>query len=236
MGTTIEDILHDEMINELHFEAVMRNEAQKQCIYIFVEGESEEAAFQPLLEDCGVDFINEGIILANYNGIGNLRHSLRLLKKTLSHDRPIIVTYDDDPVGKEVTKSINDPLITLFKIPYSPVVKYKDGSEGGSFEESFTPDCFIDSCFKEKSIDFNMLPKILDFKKIFNPTNPWVSQLNQFISNNGGKPGINKVAIAENMASIASPIPVTFTQLAKVVTDIRAKNPIKHPDDVDLNL
>jgi len=46
MATTIEDIQYDEMLSELHFEAVMKNEAQKQCIYVFVEGDSEEVAFQ----------------------------------------------------------------------------------------------------------------------------------------------------------------------------------------------
>ncbi|WP_233527762.1 TOPRIM nucleotidyl transferase/hydrolase domain-containing protein [Serratia sp. PAMC26656] len=237
MGTTIEDIRYEEMLSELQFESVMKSEARKQCIYIFVEGESEEITFQPLLESFGVDFEKEGIIIANYNGIGNLRHAIRILGKTLSHDRPIIVTFDDDLEGKKVTGLINDPLITYFKIPYSPVVTYKDGSKGGSFEECFTPDCFIDSCFKPKAIDSNILTKSSDFKKIFNPKKPWISQLAKFILDNGGKPGsIKKVEIAGNMASAASPVPQTFSELAKVITDIRAKNPIKHPDNVELKI
>ena len=33
-----------------------------------------------------------------------------------------------------------------------------------------------------------------------------------------------------------SQIPETYNELAKVIIDIRNKNPIKHPEDVDLNL
>ncbi len=237
MGTTIEDIQYEEMLNETHFEAVMLNEAKKQCIYLFVEGESEEIAFKALLEDCGVDFERDGIVVANYNGIGNLKNSIRLLRKTLSHDRPIVVTYDDDLDGKKIGGSISDPLITTFKIPCSPVVTYKNGSAGGSFEESFTFDCFISSCFKKNAIDSKVIMKETDFRKIFDPTKPWISQLAKFISVNGGNPAsINKVKIAENMASIADPVPRTIKELAEVVISVRAKNPIKHPDNVDLKI
>lgn len=164
MGTTIEDIQYEEMLNALVFEKVMQNEAKKQCIYIFVEGESEELAFQHLLEGCGIDFDKFGIVIANYNGIGNLKHAIRLLHKTLSHDRPIIVTYDDDHEGKKI-KKINSPLITYFKIPFSPVVSYNDGSLGGTFEESFPKDCFIDACFQQNVIASSFLSKRNDFEK-----------------------------------------------------------------------
>lgn len=235
MGTTIEDIQYEEMLNELHFDAVMKNEAQKQCIYIFVEGDSEEVAFQPLLESCGLNFEIDGIVLANYNGIGNLKHAIRLLRKTLSHDRPVIVTFDDDLDGKRVSSAICDPLITTFGIPFSPVVTYNNGSKGGSFEECFPPDCFIDSCFKPRAIDNKVLTKESDFRKIFDPERPWVTQLANFIKANGGNPGaFSKVEIAENMAASCSPVPSTFEELAKVVSQIRERNPIKHPDDVDI--
>ena len=96
MGTTIEDILDEEIFSALHHEAMMKRAALEQCIYIFVEGDSEEATFQMLLESCGLDFQEYWIVIANYNGIGNLKHAVRLLQRTLSHDRPVIVTYDDD--------------------------------------------------------------------------------------------------------------------------------------------
>ena len=44
MATTIEDIQYEEMLSELHHEVVMKNAALEQCIYIFVEGESEATA------------------------------------------------------------------------------------------------------------------------------------------------------------------------------------------------
>ncbi|MFM5184483.1 TOPRIM nucleotidyl transferase/hydrolase domain-containing protein [Aeromonas veronii] len=237
MATTIEDIQYDEMLSELHFEAVMKNEAQKQCIYVFVEGDSEEVAFQPLLEECGLNFETDGVVVANYNGIGNLKHAIRLLRKTLSHDRPIIVTFDDDLEGKRISNSINDPLIATFKIPFIPVVTYRNGEKGGSFEECFTPDCFIESSFKDGAIDSAILGKKNEFKKVFNRSAPWVSQLANFIKSNGGNPGsINKIEIAENMMSSCSPIPQTFKQLANLVREIRAMNPIKHPDDVEIKI
>lgn len=233
----MEDIVQDEILNELHFEAIMKNEALKQCIYVFVEGDSEEIAFQPLLEDCGLCFETDGVIIANYNGIGNLKHAVRLLSKTLSHDRPIIVTFDDDIDGKRISKTIDHPLITLFKMPINPVVKFKNESEGGSFEECFSPECFIESSFKQQAIDNIVLSKIEDFKRTFNLRRPWVSQLANFIESNGGNPAsINKVQIAENMVASCSPIPETFKKLAILIKQIREQNPIKHPDDVELNL
>lgn len=235
MATTIEDIQYEEMLSELHFEAVMKNEAQKQCIYIFVEGDSEEVAFQPLLEECGLDFETDGVVVANYNGIGNLKHAIRLLRKTLSHDRPIVVTFDDDLDGKRISNSINDPLITTFKIPINPVVTYKNGEKGGSFEECFTPQCFIESSFKPGAIDSSILGRRAEFEEVYSPSIPWVSQLASFIKSNGGNASsINKVEIAENMMSSCSPVPQTFEELANLVRKIRTANPIKHPDDVEI--
>lgn len=237
MGTTIEDIQYEEMWSELHFEAVMKNEVKKQCIYIFVEGDSEEAAFQPLLEDRGLNFETDGIVLANYHGIGNLKHAIRLLRKTLSHDRPIVVTFDDDIDGKRISNAINDPLITTFKIPSSPVVTYKNGEKGGWFEECFTPDCFIESSFKPRAIDSKVVAKGAGFRKVFNPSRPWISQLASFISSSDGNPGsINKVEIAENMVASCSPTPKTFEELAKLVSQIRTKNPIEHPDNIEVKI
>lgn len=128
-------------------------------------------------------------------------------------------------------------MITYFKIPFSPVVSYNDGSIGGTFEESFPKDCFIDACFQQNVISSSFLSKRNDFEKKFNPTEPWLSQLAQFISSNGGPSNsINKIKLAENMMFSVSQIPETYNELAKVIIDIRNKNPIKHPEDVDLNL
>jgi predicted ATP-dependent endonuclease of OLD family len=237
MGTTIDDIQYEEMLSERHFEAVMNNEAKKQCIYIFVEGDSEEITFQPLLEYFGLNFEKDGIVIANYNGIGNLKHAIRLLRKTLSHDRPIIVTFDDDNDGKRISKTIKDPLINTFKIPSSPVVTYRNGEIGGSFEESFSPECFIIASFKSLAIDSKVAGKESEFRSVFNPVKPWVSQLTNFISSNGENPSsINKVEIAKNMVSSCLSIPKTFEDLATLVRNTRLSNPIVHPDDVEVKI
>lgn len=237
MSTTIDDIQYEEMLSQLHFETVMKNEAKKQCIYLFVEGDSEEITFQPLLEECGLNFDTDGIVVANYNGIGNLKHAIRLLKKTLSHDRPVVVTFDDDLDGKRVSNTINDSLITTFKIPFNPVVTYRNGERGGSFEECFTPDCFIKSSFKPRAIDSKIISKELDFCRIFNPLSPWIPQLAGFIKNNGGNPGsIKKAEIAENMMTSCSQVPQTFEELAKLLKKIRMLNPIKDPNNVEIKI
>lgn len=70
----MEDILYDEMINELQHETVMKNAALAQCIYTLILCGSEESKFQMLLEDqlCGLNFEENGVVVANYNGMGNL--------------------------------------------------------------------------------------------------------------------------------------------------------------------
>ena len=237
MAITMEDIYYDEMISEFHHEAVMKNAALDQCIYIFVEGESEEATFQMLLEDklCGLNFEEHGVVVANYNGIGNLQHAVRLLRKTLSHNRPIVVTYDDDLEGKAKLKHLNDPLITPFKIPQTPVVEFRDGSLGGSFEEAFSPDCFLKSCFEGNVLPSGFKGSPEDFSSGFDKTKPWIPQLAKYASSNGCHPAsINKLLLAENMAHNCEPVPDAFVKLAKTVLDLRKHNPVKHPDDVKL--
>jgi len=236
MATTMEDILYDEMLDSLCAEEVMKKAAEDQCIYVFVEGESEEATFQMLLEDCGLDFKIHGIVIANYNGIGNLKNSIRLIRKTLSHNRPIIVTYDDDLPGKRETQHINDELITKFKIPQAPVVRYSDGSEGGSLEEAFPPELFIESCFKSDVILNSTTNMKSDFFAIFEAKKPWFAQLANFLNSMNMKVGsVNKVRLAERMAESCNPIPETFEKLAELALKLRERHPVKSPNDVDLS-
>lgn len=180
MATTMEDIIYDEMLDSLCAEEVMRRAAEAQCIYIFVEGESEETTFQMLLEDCGLDFKTHGIVIANYNGIGNLKNSIHLIRKTLSHNRPIIVTYDDDLPGKREAQHIEDELTTKFKIPQTPVVRYSDGSEGGSLEEAFPSELFIESCFKSDVILNSNTNMKSDFVAIFEAKKTMVRPIGKF--------------------------------------------------------
>ena len=239
MATTMDDILYDEMIEALHFETIMEKAALEQCIYIFVEGESEEQTFQILLEDpvCGLNFRKHGVVIANYNGIGNLQHSVRLLQKTLSHDRPVIVTFDNDLEGKRKIKYLDDSLFTAFEIPQEPVVKYHNGEWGGSFEESFTPECFMTACFQEGVLPPSFSGTIRDFSSRFIQTEPWFPQLAKFVNDNGSNAGkINKVELAINMADSYYPVPRTYIELAKTILHLREKNPIRHPDDVEINI
>ncbi|CAN7567649.1 MULTISPECIES: TOPRIM nucleotidyl transferase/hydrolase domain-containing protein [Pseudomonas] len=231
----MEDILYDEMITDFCEEVIMKNAAIAQCIYIFVEGDSEEAIFQRLLEDCGLNFNSDGIFIANYNGIGNLKHAIRLLRKTLSHDRPIIVTYDDDLPGKKASMNISDTLITTFKIPQTPVVNYSDGSSGGSLEEVFTPENFMQACF-EKDVIANFSHDMqVSFRSTFKIKEPWFSQFAKFIEQNNGRAcSINKVRLAEHMAESCASVPDTFKALAETVLSLRKIHPIKHPNDIEL--
>ncbi len=236
MATTIEDIQYDEMLSELRYEAVMENAALEQCIYIFVEGDSEEATFEMLLEDCGLDFKENGIVIANYNGIGNIKHAVRLLRKTLSHDRPIIITYDDDLEGKKNLKYLNDPLISAFKVPHIPVVTYRDGSVGGSFEEAFSPACFMMSCFQKGVLESSFSGTLSDFSSSFDKSKPWLTQLQKYVASNGGKhSSINKVRLAEYMAASCN-TPTTFIELAKLALELRKYNPVKHPDEIKFKI
>lgn len=238
MATTIEDIQYEEMLSERFHEAVMKNEALKQCIYIFVEGESEEATFRDLLDNdtCGLDFILNGIVIANYNGIGNLKHAIRTLRNTLSHDRPIIVTFDDDLEGKKVGKYLNQPLIHPFRIPHEPVVTYSDGSKGGSFEEAFSKQTFINACFYPGVIEpSSSFGTATEFMVEFDDSKPWFPQIARYVESKGGHAGsINKVHLAKAMVSVCESIPNTFFELARKVLELRGNNPILHPDDVDL--
>lgn len=239
MSTTMEDIYRDEMLETIHYEIVMEKAALEQCIYIFVEGESEEQTFQDLLEDsaCGLNFKKHGVVIANYNGIGNLQHAVRLLRKTLSHDRPVVVTFDNDMEGKRKIKYLDDSLFTAFEIPQDPVVKYQNGNWGGSFEESFTPECFLSACSRKGVLPPAFSGSISDFSSMFIQTEPWFPQLAKFVNENGYNAGkINKIELAKNMANSCYPIPRTYIELAKIVLQLREKNPIKHPDDIEIKI
>ena len=158
MTTTWEDIARDMALEELHEEAVMDRATREQCIFLFVEGECEAKAI-PLLLYGAPDFDALGVRIANYNGRGNLSAALRLLKLTLSYDRPIILTYDQDPESNNSIETCRKQnllteLIYELPIPVHPVVTYPCGHKGGAFEESFSLDVFLSSAFHE-----TILPK-----------------------------------------------------------------------------
>ena len=240
MSMSYEDIMMEEAFSAMHDEAVMKAATLAQCIYLFVEGDSEEQAFPILLKKSGLNLEEIGIVIANYNGIGNLKHALRLLSKTLSHDRPIVVTFDNDESGKRISSAIsnldiNDELVSVVTVPKNPVVSFSSGHKGGSFEEAFNSHDFVTTCFLKGIMDDALLSKRTEFEKIFNPINPWYSQVAQFCHNHGEKKFISrKVKLAVELAASCNTIPETFIHLAELLTEVRAKHPVKHPDNVEL--
>jgi hypothetical protein len=148
------DAARNEAISELHHEAVLARASLEQAIFVFVEGDSEELALPLLFTDI-LDLKAVGARIANYNGHGNLRAALRLLKLTLSYNRPVIVTHDNDPESKASIRkcqkqNLLGDLAYLFPIPSEPIVTYPCGHVGGSFEESFPVEMFLDAAFTEK--------------------------------------------------------------------------------------
>ncbi len=240
MGMTIEECAMEEAFNELHHEAVMRQATLAQCIYVFVEGESEEAAFPILLERAGVELEKDGIVVSNYNGINNLPHVLRIMGQTLSYDRPIIVTYDNDLDGQRISRKIsqytnNTNHIALLTIPSHKVVTYNNGHQGGSFEEAFDPAHFIDVCFAEMFMPAHIVEQKTQFLTDFDVDKPWLSQVCEFCKTNGYMNfGSCKVKLAQELASSCPTLPQSFTDLASLIVQTRQNNPVKHPDDVEL--
>lgn len=240
MSMSSDEYAAEEVISELHQDAIMKRATLEQCIYLFVEGESEEEAFPILLDKYGLDLERIGVVIANYNGIGNLKNSLRLLSQTLSYNRPIIVTFDNDPAGMQAQSSIanlniNHNLITMMPIPRNPVVTYANGHQGGSYEEIFEPAYFITTCFKYEIIGNSLWSKKSDFEDVFDLDKPWYSQVAKFCHlNNDQYFTSNKIKLAITLAENCKTVPYTVVQLAELLLDVRSRHPVRHPDDVNL--
>lgn len=226
------DAQMSEVIENIYAEKAFERAAIDQCIYLFVEGESEEIAFFHILQKrLSFDLEKNGIVLANYNGIGNIKHILRLMQQTLSFDRPMIVTFDDDLDGKNPKKvPLKNTLannIHLFPIPQSPAVIFKDGSTGGSFEESFLPNDFISACFNTGLLKSHPRIKEKDFKLVFENSKPFYPQIIKFLKDQNlptFEP--SKTEIAFYMAKNCKEIPDTYIKLKELLESLRKKHPI----------
>ncbi|MCF2862910.1 TOPRIM nucleotidyl transferase/hydrolase domain-containing protein [Pseudoalteromonas sp. Cnat2-41] len=203
--------------------------ALEQCMYLFVEGESEELAFRILLEEgLGVNFEELGIVIANYNGIGNLKHTLRLMNLTLSHERPMIVTFDDDNKSLIAGLGQQPDNIHLFKIPYSPVVTLPNGDVGGSFEESFEASDFIDALFETALFKRNPQINKQQFTASFDSKLPFYDQTVKYLRKQNLQNYLpSKVEIAEYLATHCDPEPETYVKLAGLIRRIRSDKPIQ---------
>src|SRR5581483_8762504 len=186
MGMNWDDVSYEMAMEALHQEAIMERAAREQSIYLFVEGRSEEIAIPILFQDV-IDLDALGIKIANYNGRGNLHAALRLLKLTLDHDRPVILTYDNDPESISSVQFCKDQrrntdLVYQFPIPIEPVVTYQRGYQGGSIEESFSAEVFINAAFSGYILPSSITSQRECFESIFDLHKPWFLQLKKFTS------------------------------------------------------
>jgi len=239
MTTDWDDVAADMAIADLHDEAVMARAALEQAIYLFVEGDSETAAL-PLLFTDVVDLEAVGVKVANYNGRGNLGAALRLLKLTLSHDRPVIVTHDNDPesigsVRKCERQDLLDDLTYVFPIPIEPIVTYPGGHVGGSFEESFPVEVFLNAAFSDGLLPADAMARRDSFEEQFQPDRPWLRQLKTFTAALGFPQwSIPKPLLAETLAMDCDELPPTYARLATLIQEVRDKHRVVLPDDVEL--
>lgn len=239
MSMTWDDVSREMAIDCLREEAIMARAASEQAIFLFVEGHSEEVAL-PLLFTDVLDLEAVGVKIANYNGHGNLKAALRLMKLTLSHDRPIVVTHDNDPtsmtsVDQCSRQNLLGDLTYLYPIPCEPVVTYCDGHKGGAFEESFPVEMFLKVAFKDGILPQDVTTERTAFEKQFDPCKPWLRQLRKFTASRGFVEWSTcKPLLAEGLANECDELPLTFSRLADTLQKVRDEHPVVHPEDVEL--
>jgi len=223
------DAEQDLKCQHFQLDQASKESALEQCIYLFVEGESEEFAFRILLEEgLGLNFSELGIVIVNYNGIGNLKHAIRIMNLTLSRSRPMIFTFDDD--DKSLIRSLaNLPdNMHLFKVPQTSVVTLPNGDIGGSFEESFEPSDFINACFETTLLKANPQVNKQNFITDFDKNKPYYTQIVKFLQQQGLQSFLpSKVEIAEHMATECVAEPQTYVELSELIKNIRQKTPVR---------
>jgi len=235
-----DDAMYDQYIAGLVHETSMEIVTLQQCIYLFVEGPTEEEAFPELLAKCDLDLDKLGVVIANYNGIGNLITCLRLLDKTLSHNRPVVVTLDNDESGKgffdKFAKFAASRLVPeqIRVVPLPSIVtpiKYSDGHCGGSFEELFMVDHFLDQTFSTNFLPKDVVSAKKEFLKDFRQDKSWFAQIKKFCAQRGHV-DLNdiKVALGVRLAETCSEIPPDIRKLTEIIKEVRNKCPICHPD------
>ena len=112
-------------------------------------------------------------------------------------------------------------------MPEHPVVTYSNHHSGGSFEESFDDNDFIDACFNSILLISNPHITKKNFVSIYKNNKPRYSQIVNFLKSQGLSIYLpNKIEIAEEMAVKCAPIPLTFVSLGKLINKIRKIKPV----------
>lgn len=244
MGTTLEDIAYEQYLIDREEEQVWLESRLRYCIYLFVEGFTEEKAFPILFERLNFDFGKRGIVIANYNGSGNAISSIRLLRQTLSSDRPILLTFDNDEEGQRIIES---PLIKseqaqgrLWVNPLPEAkreIVYMSGHLGGSFEEMFERDDFLDCIFTSIGITEEILSLRKELDERFESQKPWLKQVKTLMFGHGIpnflESETSKVEFGVKLAKECKVPPRDIENLASRLIQIREKYPIRDIRDFD---
>ena len=131
---------------------------------------------------------------------------------------------------------MND-LLHIFPIPAREAVTYSNGHNGGSFEEIFTSEHFLNCCFSTRIMDSNLVNDKGYFEKSFDVSKPWYDQVKKYCALNGfTKFSYLKADLAEYMAEECDNPPDTITKLSALIKEVRDKYPVKKPNDVELRI
>ena len=233
------DAAYDQYLNELLIEQEYEITKLQQCIYLLVEGVTEEKAYPELLAKCDLMIEDVGVTISNYGGANNLIHILRLLKKTLSHDRPVIATIDNDYEGSRIVKKLTesdfaDKLLTLVPIPCScPKVIYPNGHKGGSFEELFEQNFFVDQVFNTDFMPVEIFRAKEGFLGQFEPEKPWFNQVKRFCAErNYCDFEKHKVDIGIKLSERCKKVPPDIMKLSEIIREVRQKHPVRHVTEI----
>ena len=208
-------------------------------IFLFVEGDTEEEVLPEMIYEAGYDLADNSIEIANYHGIDNLLHSIKLFRKTLSFQSPVIVTFDNDSKGFKNWNKLTDENNTDFEI--KPIFCYKLPSakpeiiysthKGGSFEEIFELDDFIEACISLEGIPKSVIKSRVEIKKNFIRSESWLEQFKKILSKHNYKRDINKIILGLNLYKVSKEIPPDILNLIELIKKVRKEYPIKNFED-----
>jgi len=234
MGTSIDDIKEDVAIEESFQGRSLDREKLLQCIYLLVEGATEEQALPSLLATAGADLDELGVVLVNMGGANNATHIVRTLLLTLSADRPVVLVLDNDDEGKRAANSSTlraHPHLTTMMVPAQGVVELASGARGGSFEEMFDLSQVIEAVVEQLDAGG---PSATDLHADVDPQQPWLAQISRICrASVSGFREIDKVEVAICLSS-TTPAPADIQRLAALLTGLRDDNPVlPHHEAVD---